>query len=99
LCSIVQSLWPSARRGGFIVGMAVATGATGALGTVLGLIHTCGGLSQVDPSMQHVYFFQGLRESLNCVSFGLVFVVPTCICAAIGSLRLGRRLEDAAAKS
>lgn len=88
-----HALWPQRSLRPLVVGLAAAAVAWGLAGTVMGVIHSIGGLDDVGGELKYALFLKGLREALNCAGAGLLAAALVAVPAAVGSWRMARREE------
>ncbi len=71
------------KRTGYLAMLGNVATLIGLLGTILGLIHSFGGVAGVDPSMKATLLAKGISEAMNCTAFGLITAIPALLLFAV----------------
>lgn len=66
----------------------------GLLGTIIGLIRSFSGVSQVDAATKAALLSQGISEALNCTAFGLLVAIISIFGYAIFQTLIGKALME-----
>ncbi len=66
----------------------------GLFGTIVGLIHSFGAVSKVDPGEKAAKLSQGIAEALNCTAFGLMVAIVAIVAYGYFQIRVSRALND-----
>ncbi len=66
----------------------------GLLGTIIGLIRSFGGVSEVDAATKAAVLSKGISEALNCTAFGLAIAIIAITAYGFFQIRIGRATND-----
>ena len=66
----------------------------GLLGTIIGLIKSFGGVSEVDAATKAAVLSKGISEALNCTAFGLAVAIIAIVAYGFFQIRIGRATND-----
>ena len=66
----------------------------GLLGTIVGLIRSFGGVSEVDAATKAAVLSKGISEALNCTAFGLAVAIVAIVAYGFFQIRIGRATND-----
>ncbi len=66
----------------------------GLLGTIIGLIKSFGGVSEVDAATKAAVLSKGISEALNCTAFGLAVAIVAIVAYGFFQIRIGRSTND-----
>ena len=66
----------------------------GLLGTIIGLITSFGGVSEVDAATKAAVLSKGISEALNCTAFGLAVAIIAIVAYGFFQIRIGRATND-----
>ena len=66
----------------------------GLLGTIIGLIKSFGGVSEVDAATKAAVLSKGISEALNCTAFGLSIAIIAIVAYGFFQIRIGRAIND-----
>ena len=66
----------------------------GLLGTIIGLIRSFGGVSEVDAATKAAVLSKGISEALNCTAFGLAVAIIAIVAYGFFQIRIGRATND-----
>ena len=66
----------------------------GLLGTIVGLIRSFGGVSEVDAATKAAVLSKGISEALNCTAFGLAVAIVAILAYGFFQIRIGRAIND-----
>ena len=66
----------------------------GLLGTIIGLIKSFGGVSEVDAATKAAVLSKGISEALNCTAFGLAVAIVAIVAYGFFQIRIGRAIND-----
>lgn len=66
----------------------------GLLGTIVGLIRSFGGVSEVDAATKAAVLSKGISEALNCTAFGLSIAIIAIVAYGFFQIRIGRATND-----
>lgn len=66
----------------------------GLLGTILGLIHSFGGVAEADPAEKAAKLSAGISEALNCTAFGLSIAIISIVAYGYFQIRVSRAVND-----
>jgi biopolymer transport protein ExbB/TolQ len=67
---------------------------TGLLGTVVGLIHSFGAVSNADPAQKGTLLAAGISEAMNCTAFGLIVAIPALLAYAVLQSRTQKCVDE-----
>lgn len=93
-CAIAYARGPDAARALLVRRLSLLTFLVGVLGTMAGVIKTCGHAA-TDPDLNRT-LVTGLGESLNCVAFAVCSLVIANIATSIGAARLDKSRAELA---
>ena len=66
----------------------------GLLGTIIGLIKSFGGVSEVDAATKAAVLSKGISEALNCTAFGLAVAIIAIVAYGFFQIRIGRATNN-----
>ena len=66
----------------------------GLLGTIIGLIHSFGGISEADAATKAAVLSQGISEALNCTAFGLLVAIIAIVAFGYFQIKIGKAIND-----
>ena len=66
----------------------------GLLGTIVGLIKSFGGVSEVEAATKAALLSKGISEALNCTAFGLSVAIVAIVAYGFFQIRIGRSIND-----
>lgn len=81
-------------RTGFLAMLSNVATLTGLLGTVVGLIHSFGAVSNADPAQKGTLLAAGISEAMNCTAFGLIVAIPALLAYAVLQSRTQKCVDE-----
>ncbi len=66
----------------------------GLMGTIIGLIHSFGGVAEADAATKAARLSQGISEALNCTAFGLLVAITAVVAYGFFQIRISRAITD-----
>jgi biopolymer transport protein ExbB/TolQ len=81
-------------RTGYLAMLSNVATLTGLLGTVVGLIHSFGAVSNADPAQKGTLLAAGISEAMNCTAFGLIVAIPALLAYAVLQSRTQKCVDE-----
>jgi biopolymer transport protein ExbB/TolQ len=81
-------------RTGYLAMLSNVATLTGLLGTIVGLIHSFGAVSNADPAQKGTLLAAGISEAMNCTAFGLLVAIPALLAYAVLQSRTQRCVDE-----
>ncbi|MFZ4736354.1 MAG: MotA/TolQ/ExbB proton channel family protein [Bradymonadia bacterium] len=81
-------------RTGYLAMLSNVATLTGLLGTIVGLIHSFGAVSNADPAQKGTLLAAGISEAMNCTAFGLLVAIPALLAYAVLQSRTQKCVDE-----
>jgi biopolymer transport protein ExbB/TolQ len=81
-------------RTGYLAMLSNVATLTGLLGTIVGLIHSFGAVSNADPAQKGTLLAAGISEAMNCTAFGLIVAIPALLAYAVLQSRTQKCVDE-----